>query len=449
MHLDAWRHREPLKTTRRLPEWIFELLDQVTAIDDGARIVGGALAALALGGRFGPAVPPLGCVIVASDSLGSERAALLEKVNAQFLIHIVSPSASPTPPLIPEPITLAENYIFTFQWLSLSRVGGRPVLAAHHPSTAADLAAGRLRVCLPAASPGVVSASRHYWERLFPGLVPEIAVESSIDTIQARIAAGQPRPRSHSVAFNDDVRSSVAAVLNWHSAHTAEISDLPLIQASCLPDSDPWCAEDAEFRAWLMSVTSLSSPTCSDPVLDRILAAQCSEQKPTHQGWLTYQHALYATLLLDTSACPASDRRALRLATLMHDVAKGKNLWTPGAHGAIGAKIWRKACDIEDVTEEEAQLITWLIRTHDYLGLLDRTINDTTFPGGLSPRRIRREFLRLGRPLDEALALNAVVMQADIGSVSSLRWLLPLTGLLGEVVRASAGRRAVLEETSQ
>lgn len=126
---------------------------------------------------------------------------------------------------------------------------------------------------------------------------------------------------------------------------------------------------------------------------------------------------------------------------LYHDIGKLHNVWTPGSHPLIGARVWIKHRP-PFITDTEASLITELIRNHDALGLMDRGLRNSAFRGGMTPAEIRAEIRGLGRGFEEGLRLLSSVYQADIGSVPALRWLMPLTPLLEDVVRAGQAGEA-------
>lgn len=73
------------------------------------------------------------------------------------------------------------------------------------------------------------------------------------------------------------------------------------------------------------------------------------------KGALT-QDAPLATRIIKT----ISSRRALYVAMLLHDIAKGRG----GDHSVLGAEVARELCPIMGLTEEETETVIWLIRYH-------------------------------------------------------------------------------------
>ncbi|WP_252181361.1 HD domain-containing protein [Azospirillum sp. B4] len=55
-----------------------------------------------------------------------------------------------------------------------------------------------------------------------------------------------------------------------------------------------------------------------------------------------------------------SSKRALSVALLLHDVAKGRG----GDHSILGAKVAEKLCPRLGMTEEETETVAWLVRQH-------------------------------------------------------------------------------------
>lgn len=273
----------------------------------------------------------------------------------------------------------------------------------------------------------------------FPGLVAGFLghggrpVDDSFDEIARKVAENEHGGRARALSFTERESELVAHIRDWHRANPPRISPPPLPPRVSLPAGDPWSATDAEFREWLIDqALTRERRTPRDLDLFRMLEVQVGEQKPTHQGWEIFQHSIYAALTVETDHLPGH-RRSLRIAMLLHDIGKLFNLWTPGSHPLIGAKQWKKVAP-SWLTPMEAEEITLLIRNHDVLGLMDRGIMSEDFRGAMGPAEIRDEITRLGLPLRQGLALFSAVYQADIGSVAALRWLLPLTPVLEQLV---------------
>jgi hypothetical protein len=223
-------------------------------------------------------------------------------------------------------------------------------------------------------------------------------------------------------------------IKKWHDENKKEKLLVPIPKQGALPYTVPWEAKDEEFREWFIRQTLMDDITLeSDPYLSYVLNLQrVKGQKPTHDGWEIYHHSIMSALQIETEDLMPNLRKILRLTMIWHDVGKLRNVWTPGAHGAIGSKIWKKPNWID---EKEEILVKLLIKTHDYLGLMDRWLQDSDFKGGVSPKKIRE----ICRSIDwlnekEVFELMKRVYDADISSVSRLRHFLPLTPLLEEIV---------------
>lgn len=203
------------------------------------------------------------------------------------------------------------------------------------------------------------------------------------------------------------------------------------------PEKDPWYAPDASFRTWVANQTRSRNPVGGrDPYLAAALACQKGVvQKPSHQGWNLHLHATHALLQIDTDAL-AAFRRPLRLAALWHDVGKVCGIRTPGAHPRTGAKLWRKmeCYPFPGLAQEETELVSFLIANHDIFGRLERGLWDDTFQGAMDPAAVRNELTRSGQSLAVAARLAKELWRTDVGSVSMLRWLLPLADPLEELI---------------
>lgn len=235
--------------------------------------------------------------------------------------------------------------------------------------------------------------------------------------------------------------AGIARIRDWHQHNPARMEWVlaPDIKPCQTRLDHPFRADDVTFRGWLADqadkVYSLTHDDL-DEQLKRILAGQGTDQKGTHQGWKTWQHALTATMLLETDSFAPQFRKSMRMAMLLHDIGKttDKTVWTAGCHAAYGAKIWpRTGVETE---RHEAALITFLIAHHDLLGELDKTIKDPSYPAGLSVMdaayRVKKN------PIGDdhkALDMICAINDADIGSLSSLRYYRGLTPLLSNLIR--------------
>lgn len=223
-------------------------------------------------------------------------------------------------------------------------------------------------------------------------------------------------------------------ILKWHKENKKEKELVPIPQKGKMPKDNPWIAKDEEFREWIIQQTLIKgSLNKQDDYLEYVLELQkMGGQKPTHDGWKVYLHSIMSVLQINTEGLDPEIKRVLRLVMIWHDVGKLRNVWTPGAHGAIGSKIWKKP---DWLTQEEEELVKLLIKSHDYFGLMDRWIQDKNFKGGLSPKKIRKVCQGI-RNYEPRLVLELMkrVYEADISSVSRLRFFLPLTPLLEEII---------------
>lgn len=200
-----------------------------------------------------------------------------------------------------------------------------------------------------------------------------------------------------------------------------------LLRTHPLRTESPWKQEASAFREWLMS-----DHRHDDPFLFTVLKAlEAAPQKPTHQGWMTDQHTL-ATLYCLTDI-PEDKRIVVRVAALFHDLGKLENVNTPGAHAAIGAKLWKQYRP-SFVEEAEIPLISFLIEHHDIFGRLARGVKEPQYTGGIDPASIRAILERAPLPPQEAADLLFTLNYADIASVPALRWTLPELDIAYEIV---------------
>src|SRR5207302_7964629 len=100
-----------------------------------------------------------------------------------------------------------------------------------------------------------------------------------------------------------------------------------------------------------------------------------------------------------------ASRRALYLATLLHDIAKGRG----GDHSELGEKVALKLGPRLGLTDEETETVAWLVRWHLLMSSIafKRDIGD--------PETIRNFVERVQSP--ERLKLLLVLTAADIRAV--------------------------------
>ncbi len=139
-------------------------------------------------------------------------------------------------------------------------------------------------------------------------------------------------------------------------------------------------------------------------------------------------------------------RRALYLATFLHDIAKGRG----GDHSQLGAEVAQKIGPRLGLTEEETETASWLVRNHLMMSrtAFKRDIDD--------PKTIQDFVAAVQSP--ERLRLLLVLTVADIRAVGPTVWNNWKAGLLRELYHRandmmtgneSAGRREARVEAAQ
>ncbi|MFZ2004883.1 MAG: [protein-PII] uridylyltransferase [Stellaceae bacterium] len=121
--------------------------------------------------------------------------------------------------------------------------------------------------------------------------------------------------------------------------------------------------------------------------------------------------ALKSELPLVTAVAPSIlSRRALYLAVMLHDIAKGRG----GDHSELGEKVALKLGPRLGLTDEETETVAWLVRWH----LL---MSNTAFKRDLTdPQTIQRFVERVQSP--ERLKLLLALTVADIRAVGPKVW---------------------------
>lgn len=175
-----------------------------------------------------------------------------------------------------------------------------------------------------------------------------------------------------------------------------------------------------------------------------------------HQGWLLPQHLAQSLVQLDTTVAgdDAELRRALRLAMLFHDTGKlaGKK---PRRHATISAALFARHRP-SWFPARLVPLTQWMITTHDLFGVFGRGLTEklgaavadyaldlaapSSYPFALDAQAVRRALRESGLPLEVATALHKAIWRADVGSIASLRWLLPTAALVERLVLVSSSR---------
>ncbi|WP_366654051.1 [protein-PII] uridylyltransferase [Fodinicurvata sp. EGI_FJ10296] len=114
---------------------------------------------------------------------------------------------------------------------------------------------------------------------------------------------------------------------------------------------------------------------------------------------------------LATSVFPSiKSRRALFVAMLLHDIAKGRG----GDHSVLGAKVARKLCPRLGLSTEETETVEWLVLNH-------LAMNDTALKRDIEDDQTVRDFVGLVESA-ERLRLLLVLTCADIRAVGPGRW---------------------------
>ncbi len=103
-------------------------------------------------------------------------------------------------------------------------------------------------------------------------------------------------------------------------------------------------------------------------------------------------------------------RRALCVAVLLHDIAKGRG----GDHSVLGARVAEKLCPRLGLSVEETETVAWLVRWH-------LSMSFTAFKRDLEDEKTVRDFVALVQS-PERLRLLLILTVADIRAVGPQRW---------------------------
>jgi hypothetical protein len=243
-------------------------------------------------------------------------------------------------------------------------------------------------------------------------------------------------------------------------------------------------ADDAEFGDWFLDQVHHHQPRGgADPylrsVLDftlfkRTLRTLHREQSVMHQGWTLERHLAQSVLQLQTdgllgqlsnrhdSGWCRDLRLSMRIAMLFHDT--GKLLGSrPRRHAIISAALFGRFKP-DWFPESLVPLTQWCIRTHDVFGAFSRGLTDkegvapgeyredlsleTSYFAALDSQALRAVLVESGLPLEEAVAINKALWCADIGSIATLRWLLPVAALVERLVLAPGAERTAANRRS-
>src|SRR5690606_10066464 len=105
-----------------------------------------------------------------------------------------------------------------------------------------------------------------------------------------------------------------------------------------------------------------------------------------------------------------ANRRVLYIATLLHDIAKGRG----GDHSILGAEIALKLCPRLGLDEGETELVSWLVRWHLLMA-------STAFKRDLSDSKTTHDFVNQVHAL-ERLRQLALLTIVDIRAVGPGIW---------------------------
>ncbi|KQM22107.1 [protein-PII] uridylyltransferase [Novosphingobium sp. Leaf2] len=103
-------------------------------------------------------------------------------------------------------------------------------------------------------------------------------------------------------------------------------------------------------------------------------------------------------------------RRALYVAVLLHDIAKGRQ----GDHSVLGAEIARKLCPRFGLDADETELVSWLVRHHLLLSA-------TAFKRDLSDGKTIADFVEVVQSVDRLRQLTILTV-VDIRAVGPGTW---------------------------
>lgn len=123
-----------------------------------------------------------------------------------------------------------------------------------------------------------------------------------------------------------------------------------------------------------------------------------------------------------------NSRRAIYVAVLLHDIAKGRG----GDHSVLGAEVARKLCPRFGLSENETDLVAWLVRQH----LL---MSATAFKRDLTDPKTIEDFVGEVQSL-ERLRNLLILTAVDIRAVGPGTWNSWKGQLLGELYDAAQER---------
>jgi [protein-PII] uridylyltransferase len=121
-------------------------------------------------------------------------------------------------------------------------------------------------------------------------------------------------------------------------------------------------------------------------------------------------------------------RRALYVAVLLHDIAKGRG----GDHSVLGAEIAMRLCPRLGLDEEETELVAWLVRQH-------LIMSATAFKRDLSDAKTIADFIGVVQSLDRLRQLMLLTV-VDIRAVGPGTWNSWKRQLIGDLYAAAEER---------
>ncbi len=111
-------------------------------------------------------------------------------------------------------------------------------------------------------------------------------------------------------------------------------------------------------------------------------------------------------------------RRALYVAVLLHDIAKGRG----GDHSEIGSEVAKELCPRFGLSEEETETVAWLVLNH-------LIMSDTAFKRDFDDPKTINDFIEIVKSV-ERLRLLLVLTIVDIKAVGPKTWNSWKSGLL-------------------
>lgn len=241
---------------------------------------------------------------------------------------------------------------------------------------------------------------------------------------------------------------------------------------------------DAQFREWLINQSRSRTPFGgADPLVRMVLTQDFlpsalrhrieaagwvfGRQTLSHQGILLPKHLLWSAVCLETDALVRTAdakaaapqnlralRMSLRVGMLCHDVGKllgAEVTLIPGCHESAGMSVWRRYLCPAWLDKQSASIVCWCIQNHSLLGRLCRALESMQdpsclalkafpdFPGAVDPAFVREQLSKLPLPFEDALNVCIAVQKADLASIPSLRYLVPIIDEAAMIVRAGKG----------